>query len=227
MAMELTWLGHACFRIESEGETMYIDPFIEGNPTSPIEVSDADDADWVLVTHGHDDHYGNAVEVAKNTGATLVSNFEITVDAEEKGVDATEPMNIGGSVDVGTPTVHMTEAQHSSGGLGHQAGFVIEWNDNTIYHAGDTGLFSDMKLINEFLDPDVGLIPIGDRFTMGPESASKAVEFLGLRQAIPMHYNTMEGIKQDPGDFVDAVGNTADVVVLEPGESHQLADVAV
>lgn len=206
---------------------MYIDPFIEGNPTSPIETSDVDDADWILVSHGHDDHYGNAVELANDTGATLVSNFEITVDAQENGVDNVEPMNIGGTVDVGTPTVHMTEAQHSSGGLGHQAGFVIEWNGNRIYHAGDTGLFSDMKLINEFLNPDLGLIPIGDRFTMGPESAAKAVEYLGVEQAIPMHYNTMEGIEQDPQDFVGAVGNTADVVVLEPGDVHQLTGAAV
>jgi len=203
---------------------MYIDPFIEGNPTCPIDVSDVDSAHWILVSHGHDDHLGNAFELTRKTEATLVSNFEITQEAQKNGVDNIEPMNIGGSVNVGTPTVHMTEAQHSSGGLGHQAGFVVEWGDTSIYHAGDTGLFSDMELIAEFLSPDVGLLPIGDRFTMGPQSASKAVEYLGVNQVIPMHYNTMEGIEQDPQDFVQAVGNSASVNVLKPGESQQLLE---
>ncbi|MFB6355831.1 MAG: metal-dependent hydrolase, partial [bacterium] len=106
--------------------------------------------------------------------------------------------------------------------LGHQVGFVIEWGGHRIYHAGDTGLFSDMKLIDEFLNPDVGLIPIGDRFTMGPRSAARAVEFLEVDQVIPMHYNTFELVEQDPQDFVNFVGNKAEVVVLDPGESHQL-----
>jgi len=194
---------------------------------SPIEVDDVNEADWVLVTHGHPDHYGDAVEIAKSTGATLVSNFEITEDAQEHGVENVEPMNIGGSVDLGDPIAHMTEAQHSSFGLGHQAGFVIEWDGSHIYHAGDTGLFSDMKLIAEFLSPDIALLPIGDRFTMGPQSAAKAVEFLDVTQVIPMHYNTMPGIEQDPEDFRSAVGDRAEVIVLDPGESHQLMGTSV
>ncbi|MFB6355830.1 MAG: MBL fold metallo-hydrolase, partial [bacterium] len=112
--MKLTWLGHACFRIEHNDNVMYIDPFISENPVSPIEVEDAYDADWVLVTHGHHDHYGDAVEVAKNSGATVASVFEITEDADEQGVDNIEPMNIGGSVQNGDLTLHMTNAQHSS-----------------------------------------------------------------------------------------------------------------
>lgn len=221
--MEITWLGHACFKISGDPGTLYIDPFIDDNPACPTEVSEIDEADWVLVTHGHDDHYSDAVELASKTDATLISNFEITEDAQDKEHTNVDPMNIGGTIENNGLTVHMTEAQHSSGpGLGHQAGFVIEWNGRNIYHSGDTGLFSDMELINEFLSPDIALLPIGDRFTMGPESAARAVEYLGVNQVIPMHYNTFELVEQDPSDFEQAVGDSAEVIVLNPGESHQL-----
>lgn len=221
--MEFTWLGHACFRIDHNGETAIVDPFITDNPACPVEVDDIDNVDYVLVTHGHDDHLGDAVELASRHDAVFFSNFEIVTHAQENGVEQGQPMNIGGTVEDGALTVHMTEAQHSSGqGFGHQVGFVVEWDGQTFYHAGDTGLFSDMELIADFLDPDLALLPIGDRFTMGPESASKAVEFLDVNQAIPMHFNTMEAIEQDPQDFVQAVGDRADVVVLQPGETHSL-----
>lgn len=221
--MEITWLGHACFRVRHDGDVLYFDPFIEGNPASPISVDEVDEADWVLVTHGHDDHYSDAVAVAERTGATVVSNFEITEDVQDQGYADVEPMNVGGSIETGPLIVHMTEAQHSSGpGLGHQAGFVVDWDGHSLYHAGDTGLFSDMELISEFLDPDLALLPIGDRFTMGPESAARAVEFLDVDQVIPMHYNTFEFVEQDPVDFENKVGNASDIVILDPGESHQL-----
>lgn len=221
--MRLTWLGHACFRLTGDSSVLYFDPFIEENPVCPISLEEVDEADWVLVSHGHSDHYADAVDLAKRTGATLISNFEITEDAQDKDHSDVEPMNIGGTIESDGLTVHMTEAQHSSGpGLGHQCGFVIEWEGTTLYHAGDTGLFSDMKIINDFLDPELALIPIGDRFTMGPQSASRAVEFLGVDQVIPMHYNTFEYVEQDPQVFKEAVGTEADVVILEPGESHQL-----
>ncbi len=225
--MELQWLGHACFRIRKGGRTLYVDPFISGNPVCPIDLEDVDEADWVLVSHGHHDHYGDAVELVRRTGGTLVAAFEITEDAGERGVDAAEPMNIGGSVETGGITVHMTEAQHTSGpGLGHPAGFVIEWGEHRVYHAGDTGLFSDMQLIAEFLEPDLAMLPIGDRFTMGPRSAGRAVDFLGVNQVIPMHYNTFELVEQNPAEFEEAVGDAADVIVLNPGESHRMAGAA-
>lgn len=221
--MEITWLGHACFRISDGTDQLYIDPFINDNPACPIEVSDVNDATWVLVTHGHSDHYADAVELARKTEATLISNFEITEDAQDAGHSKVDPMNIGGSIENQGITVHMTEAQHSSGpGLGHQAGFVIDWDGKSIYHSGDTGLFSDMELIQEFLSPDIGLLPIGDRFTMGPRSAARAVNYLGVDQVIPMHYNTFEYVEQDPADFESAVGGSADVITLNPGETHQL-----
>lgn len=221
--MEITWLGHACFKISDGERNLFIDPFISENPVCPITIDDIDDAEWILVTHGHSDHYADANSLAKQTGATLVSVFEITEDAQENGVKSVEPMNVGGSIETNGITVHMTEAQHSSGpGLGHQAGFVIEWDDNCIYHSGDTGLFSDMELIADFLNPDIGLIPIGDRFTMGPRSAAKAVDFLNVNQVIPMHYNTFDAVEQDPNEFSDRVGSDSDVIILDPGESHQL-----
>lgn len=222
--MEITWLSHACFRISDNQNTLYIDPFLNDNPAATTSVDEIDEADWVLVTHGHQDHYADAAELAQKTGAVLISNFEVTEDAQENGVEAVDPMNTGGSIDNQGITVHMTEAQHSSSGLGHSAGFVIEWNDHRIYHAGDTGLFSDMKLIRDFLQPELGLIPIGDRFTMGPTSAARAVEYLGINQVIPMHYNTFEFIEQDPDEFREKVGDRAEVIVLEPGETHQLLD---
>lgn len=221
--MEVTWLGHACFRITDGTDTLFIDPFMTDNPACPLDVDEVDDATWVLVTHGHTDHYADAVDLARATDATLISNFEITEDAQDQGHGKVDPMNIGGSITNQGITVHMTEAQHSSGpGLGHQAGFVIDWNGNSIYHAGDTGLFSDMTLIGEFLEPDLGLIPIGDRFTMGPGSAARAVDYLGVDQVIPMHYNTFEYVEQDPADFAANVGDSADVITLDPGDSHQL-----
>lgn len=219
--MKATWLGHSCFELQLAGKKVYVDPFIVENPVCPLDADTIDAADFVLVTHGHDDHYGAAVQICKQTGATLIANYEITLDAEEQGVQKVEPMNIGGSVETGSLTFHMTEAQHSSGaGLGHQCGFVVEAESESVYHAGDTGLFSDMKLINEFLEPQLALVPIGDRFTMGPESAARAVEFLGVSQVIPMHYNTFEYVEKSPAKFEQQVGGTAEVIVLEPGQTH-------
>ncbi len=221
--MELTWLGHAAFRLDQDGETMLIDPFLSDNPACPIEPDEIDSLDYVLVSHGHDDHLGDAVELAARHDAVFFSNFEIVTHAQENGVEHAQPMNIGGTVSAGSVSVNMTEAQHSSGpGFGHQAGFVIDWDGHSIYHAGDTGLFSDMELIGDMLDPDLALLPIGDRFTMGPPSAARAVEFLDVEQVIPMHYNTFDFVAQDPQDFVDLVGDSADVVVLQPGETHTL-----
>ncbi len=218
--MEVTWYGHAFFKLETEKEKIYVDPFIEGNELCPINIDEIKSADYVAVTHGHEDHYGQAVEICKETGATLVANYEITVDAEEKGVSAVEPMNIGGSVGGDTVKFHMTEAQHSSGTLGHQCGFVIETPELKVYHAGDTGLFSDMELIAEMLEPQLALLPIGDRFTMGPPSASRAVKMLNVSQVIPMHYNTFDPISQDPAEFKNLVGSDAEVIILQPGQTH-------
>ncbi len=224
--MKLRWLGHSCFEISLADKIIYTDPFISENPACPIDLEEINEADYVTVSHGHEDHYGEAVEICKKTGATLVSNYEISLDAEEKGVEKVEPMNIGGTVESGGIKFHMTEAQHSSGaGLGHQAGFVIAGDGESVYHAGDTGLFSDMKLIGEFLSPQLALLPVGDRFTMGPESAARAVEYLGVIQVIPMHFGTFEFLNQSADEFVKLVGDRAEVVALKPGQTHFLRGI--
>jgi len=214
--MEIKFLGHAGFFIGGS-KKVYIDPFLTGNPKAAISVGDINEADYVIVTHGHGDHLGDAYQICKNTGATLVGIHEIAVDAESKGVKA-EGMNRGGSITLDGITVHMTDAKHSSE-LGHECGVVLEMDGKRIYHAGDTGLFMDMKIIGEFLKPDVALLPIGDRYTMGIESAVRAVEYVGAPKVIPMHYNTFPIIETDPKLFKDKVGGKADVIILDPGES--------
>ena len=203
-------------------KTIYIDPFLTGNPKAAIQVDQIDKADLVIVTHGHGDHLGDAFEICKKTGATLASINEIAVTASETENIKAEPMAIGGSVDVDGVTVHLVNAQHTMSDTGHPAGAVIEMDGKTIYHMGDTGLFSDMKLIGDFFKPDLAMVPVGDRFTMGPKSASMAVDMVGAKVVIPMHFGTFPIILQDADEFVSLVGEKAKVVVLNPGESYEL-----
>jgi L-ascorbate metabolism protein UlaG (beta-lactamase superfamily) len=202
--------------------TVYIDPFLKGNPTAAVQPDQIKQADLVVVTHGHGDHLGDAFEICKKTGATLASINEIAVAASESEGITAEPMAIGGSVDVDGVTVHLVNAQHTMSDTGHPAGAVIEMDGKTIYHMGDTGLFSDMKLIGDFFKPDLAMVPVGDRFTMGPKSASMAVEMVGASVVIPMHYGTFPIIRQNADEFVELVGDKAEVVVLDPGSSYEL-----
>ncbi len=218
--MKLTFLGHAAFKLEGS-QTIYIDPFLTGNPAAAIKAEEATTADLVLVTHDHGDHIGDAAVICKQTGATLVSVHEIAVQqASTTGING-EGMNVGGTMTFGDVKVHMVEAQHSSES-GHQTGFVVEMDGKTVYHAGDTGVFGDMKLIGEFFDIDVALLPIGDRYTMGPPSAAKAVELLGVKKVVPMHYNTFPIIEQDPEEFKRLVGDQAEVIILTSGEAAEI-----
>jgi L-ascorbate metabolism protein UlaG (beta-lactamase superfamily) len=217
--MEITWLGHSGIKLKGS-KTVYIDPFLTGNPAASTTPDEIDEADVVVVTHHHGDHLGDAFTICKKTDATCVGIHEIAVDAEAEGITA-EGMNIGGTIEAKGVKVHMVQALHSAE-KGDPAGVVIEMDGMTIYHAGDTGLTYDMKLIGEFFKPDLSFIPIGDRYTMGIPSAAKAVEFIQTKKVIPVHYNTFPIVSADPEEFKKIVGDKAEVIILNPGESYSL-----
>ncbi len=217
--MEITWLGHAAVKIKGD-KTIFIDPFLSGNPAASITSEEITEADMVVVTHDHSDHLGDAFPICKQTGATLVSQHEIAVMAESEGITA-EGMNIGGTIEVKGIKIHMVQALHTAG-IGAPTGVVIELDNKTLYHAGDTGLTYDMKLIGEFFHPDLSFIPIGDRYTMGINSAAKAVEFCQTKKVIPIHYNTFPLVEADPEEFKKKIGDTAEVIILKPGETYTL-----
>jgi len=225
--MQITWLGHSAVEIKGT-KTIYIDPFLSENPVASISPDDITEADIVIVTHDHSDHLGDAFPICQKTGATLVAIHEIAVMAESekvtqegmKGITA-EGMNIGGTVEADGVKIHMVNALHSCD-KGDPAGVVVEMDNKTLYHAGDTALTYDMKLIADFFHPDLSFIPIGDRYTMGVHSASKAVEFTQTKKVIPVHYNTFPLVEADPEEFKKLVGDKAEVIILKQGESHDL-----
>lgn len=217
--LKVTWLGHSAVKITGS-KTVLIDPFITGNPSAVIKVEDIGHVDMVFVTHYHGDHVGDAFAICKKTGAKLIAIHEIAVEAEAQQI-AAEGMNIGGTVAVGDVRFNMVPALHSAE-KGTPAGVVVEIDGKKIYHAGDTGLTYDMKLIGEFFKPDLSFLPIGDRYTMGIASAVKAVEFVQTRRVIPIHYNTFSLINSDPQVFKTKVGGLAEVIILKPGEDYNL-----
>jgi len=217
--MDITWLGHSGIKLEGS-KTVYIDPFLTGNPAASTTPDEITEADVVVVTHHHDDHLGDAFPICKKTGATFVSVHEVAVEAEAEGIP-TEGMNIGGTVDAKGVKIHMVQALHSAE-KGDPTGVVIEMDGKTVYHAGDTGLTYDMKLIGEFFKPELSFIPIGDRYTMGIPSATMAVEFIQTKKVIPIHYNTFPIVSADPEEFKRRVGDMAEVIILQPGESYTL-----
>ncbi len=210
--MRIKYFGHACFLIDE----LLIDPFITGNPKcnfKPEEIK----CKIICVTHDHQDHLGDAIEIAKNNNATIVAIHEIAQFALSKGV-AAEGMNMGGSIKLGDWEIKMVPAFHSSN-LGSPAGFVLRKNGKTIYHAGDTCLFGDMKLIGEE-GIDIAMLPIGDRYTMGVNDALRAVEFLKPKIVIPMHYATFPVLNQDPTEFAEKC--SVRVEIFEIGEEKEL-----
>ncbi|MCP5051860.1 MAG: metal-dependent hydrolase [bacterium] len=219
--MKLTWIGHAAVKIEGS-KTVYVDPFITGNPVAKITMADVNEADVVVLTHDHADHLGDTHDVCKKTGAALVSTFEVCTDAAEKGVAHVEGMNIGGTITVNGVSVSLTPAFHTAGLGGTPTGAIIEMDGKTIYHAGDTGLMMEFQWIGEMYQPDIVFLPIDGRFNMTPRLAVKAVEWLKIPKVIPVHYNTWPMIEQSPEAFKEMVGSLSEVIILNPGESFQL-----
>lgn len=230
--MKITFIGHAGFLLEHDGVRLAVDPFITGNPLAKISLADLTDVNYVLVSHGHGDHLGDAVDIAKQSGATVVSVFEIANYCARHGVKA-HGMHLGGSHNFGDVQIKLTLALHGSsiGGekgpaeyLGNPCGFLINLGGKTIYHAGDTGLFGDMALIGSRNRIDVAMLPIGDNFTMGIDDAVEAAAMLKPAVCIPMHYDTFPLISQNPEEFKNKVEErtAAKAVILKPGESYQL-----
>lgn len=235
----IRWLGHAAFELVTDREKyIYLDPWLNANPASPMQVKDVKKADIVCVTHGHRDHIGDALEIVKDTGAKLICSPEIAHYADSKGLksdEASYPLNIGGSVTLDGVTVHMTSAAHVTELYGEEwleerkilpgagsVGYVIETEEGVrVYFAGDTGLFADMRIIGEIYNPQIALLPIGGKYNMGPKLASIAARWIRPEILIPMHYNTYPAIKQDTKVLEDHIKNSVPgvkCVALKPGE---------
>ncbi len=219
----VTYLGHSAFLVEGSKAKLVIDPFLSGNPNAPKKPEDIK-VDWVLLTHGHGDHFGDTLEIAKANNATVIAPFELAGYCEQQGLNV-HPMHIGGGFDYPFGRVKLTIAHHGSATpdgtyTGNPCGFLITMDGKTLYHSGDTGLFYDMKLIGEMNDIDLALLPIGDNFTMGIPDAVKAAEFLQAGLTVPMHYNTFDVIQTEPNDFVNAVKRQGqNAQILPVGES--------
>ncbi|MFZ5966695.1 MAG: metal-dependent hydrolase [Bacillota bacterium] len=224
--MKIQFLGHACFYIEEGSFKALIDPFISNNPSSTAKPEQFHDVTHIFVTHGHGDHLGDAINIASTSNATVITNYEIAAFLGGKNI-TTHPMHIGGRTRFDFGTVKMTPALHGSGidtisGMvygGNPCGFVIDINGKKIYHAGDTGLTMDMKLL-EIEKIDVACLPIGGNYTMDIEDALRAVEFIKPRKVIPMHYGTFPVIEADPAVFKDKVKN-AETIILHSGDTYE------
>jgi L-ascorbate metabolism protein UlaG (beta-lactamase superfamily) len=220
----MRWLGHASLLFECDGQSILIDPFLTGNPLAPIK-PDTVKADFVLVSHGHGDHVGDTVAIAKRTGATVIANYEIAGWMQKQGIKKTHGMQHGGAFQFPFGRVKLTLAFHGSqlpdgSDGGNPCGFYVTFKDGKrVYDAADTGLFGDMKLIGEE-GIDLALLPIGDNFTMGPADALRALALLRAARAVPIHFDTFDLIKQDANAWANNVraARLAEPVVMKPGD---------
>ncbi|MEZ5940079.1 MAG: metal-dependent hydrolase [Planctomycetaceae bacterium] len=224
--IEVTWIGHSCFEIKVGSYTLLLDPFITGNPATE-RIADSFSPDFILLTHGHEDHVGDTISIAKRCGATVITNYEIYEWLTKQDVKA-HGMQMGGEFGFPFGRVKMTIAFHGSmlpdgSNGGNPAGFILKLGGKNIYFAGDTALFSDMKLIGEE-GLDLAILPIGDNYTMGPSDSIRATKFLSPKQVVPCHFNTWPPIAQDADAWAHEIRSqtTAQPVVLAPGESLPL-----
>jgi L-ascorbate metabolism protein UlaG (beta-lactamase superfamily) len=246
--LSFTWLGHATFLFTSPGgKRILLEPWVASNPACPESHKKLVHLDLILITHGHSDHTGDAVSIARATGAHVIANYEVCLWLEAKGIQNTAPMGQGGTLrlarselveerdrsgqapEIGDISITMVNAVHGSSvvedgrvvSLGQAAGYVIRFEDGaTIYFAGDTDIFGDMRLIAELHRPSIAFLPIGDRFTMGPVAAARAVELLGVRHVVPMHYGTFPFLTGTAAEFRKLVEpKGVQVLELQPGET--------
>lgn len=228
---KITWLGHATVLIQTpKGTSVLIDPFIAQNPKYPKNYDLPSKIDYILLTHGHGDHISDVVPVAKKHGSTVVAIYELADYVARQGVaqEKTIGMNMGGAVELGDVTASMVDAKHSSGAqdkdgthyVGVAAGFVLNIaNGPVLYHAGDTHVFGDMRLIGELYHPSVAMLPIGGHFTMGPREAALAVRYIGAKTILPLHFGTFPPLKGTPEELASLVSQEAEVVCWKPGDT--------
>ena len=228
MATQLQWLGHGSWSIQSDSVKVLLDPFLDESPTSPVKSGDVE-ADYILVSHGHFDHLADVASIAKRTGATVVSNFEITEwFRTQHDIEQLEPMNLGGGIALPFGRVESTIAHHSSqlpDGTygGNPGGFLIRFAEGNVYFACDTALFADMQLIGK-AGIEVAVLPIGDRFTMGPDASVEAVKLICPQRVLPAHYGTWPPIEQDAAAWAEQIEaeTSAQPIVLQPGGTVDL-----
>jgi L-ascorbate metabolism protein UlaG (beta-lactamase superfamily) len=223
MALTINFLGHSGFLLSDGKHRLVIDPFLTGNPAARSKPEDIQ-CDYIALTHGHADHFGDTVTIAKASDATVVAAFEITEYLGEQGIAKVEPGKPGGQITTPFGWIAFTQAFHSSSYegryMGMPCGLVVHMGGRTFYHCGDTSLFGDMRLIGELYEPDVAAIPIGDRFTMGPKLAARAAEWIKPRVAIPIHFNTWPPIAVDVSQFAP---QGVEVKVMQPGDTWELS----
>ena len=231
MATELTWLGHASFRLESPGgKRIYVDPWLNGNPKCPESEVDPERCDLIALTHGHDDHRGDTIAIAQTFECPVIAQVEMRGWLSLNGLsqDPTQAINKGGTVDVGGVKLTLTHANHSSSVFengqfhytGESCGFVIELEDGfTVYFAGDTNVFADMSLIGRIYAPDVAVLPIGDHYTMGPREAAVAIELLDVKRVVPCHYGTFPILTGTPERLREFAPAGVEILAPEPGET--------
>jgi L-ascorbate metabolism protein UlaG (beta-lactamase superfamily) len=228
--LAFTWLGHGTFRFRSpEGKRIIVDPWLTTNPACPESARKIGELDLMLLTHGHDDHIGDAVKVARETGARVVAPYELSVWLQQKGLQHVTGMNPGGALSVLGMSITMVPACHSSSVveegrivyLGLATGYIIRFeNGLAVYFAGDTSIFGDMRLIGEIYRPQIAFLPIGDLYTMGPDQAALACGLLGVKQVVPMHYGTFPALTGTPAQLRALVEpRGVQVIELKPGET--------